>query len=367
MVTGLMPHQIGVYDNELTIEAPYNHRELGQVMSAAGYDCAWGGKWHVPEMSLAEGHGFRNICPFNDLELADRCIEFLEQSRDNPFFLVASFDNPHNICEWARQQPLPWGPVEDVPTDLCPNLPANFLPPPYEAEAVAAERTPRPRSIFRGGSLTEDEWRHYRHVYHRLTERVDAEIGRILEAVRARALREDTLVIFSSDHGDGMGAHRWNQKSVLYEESVRVPLILSWPNHLEAGVVDDVHLVSNGLDLYPTICDFAGVEPPEHLIGSSLRPLVEGDSSVVWREFVAAETFFGPHIGGLGTEGRMIRTDRYKFVRYSWGRNREQLYDLENDPGEMVNLAVERRHQPLLDRHRHLLETWAARTGDRMV
>ena len=365
MLTGMMPHQIGVYDNDMTIKPELNAGELGHVMAAAGYRCVWGGKWHIPEMSLSQGHGFRSICPFNDHELADRCIEFLDHKRDQPFFLVASFDNPHNICEWARQQPLPWGPIEDVPTEQCPNLPANFQLPAYEPEAVAAERTPRPRSIFRGGSLTEDEWRHYRHIYYRLTEKVDAEIGRVLDAVKANGLEEETLVIFSSDHGDGVGAHRWNQKSVLYEESVRVPLILCWPGHVEANVVDTEHLVSNGLDLYPTICDFAGAEPPDHLIGSSLRPLAEGsDRSLVWPDFVAAETNFGAHIGGLGTEGRMIRTDRYKYVRYSWGRHREQLYDLERDPGEMINLAVESAHSDILDQHRRLLVDWAGRTRD---
>jgi len=367
MITGLMPHQVGVYDNEQTIAEPWANRELGHVMAAAGYDCAWGGKWHVPERSLPGGHGFRTICPFDDLDLADRCIQFLERPRDDPFFLVASFDNPHNICEWARQQPLPWGAVAEAPIADCPNLPPNFLPPAYEAEAVAAERTPRPRSIFRGGSLTEDEWRLYRHVYFRLTEKVDAEIGRILAALRSSGLEEETLVIFSSDHGDGMGAHRWNQKSVLYEESVRVPLILSWPGRIEAGIVDDEHLASNGLDLYPTICDFAGVEPPRDLIGRSLRPLVDRAETEEWRHYVVAETLFGAHIGGLGTEGRMVRSARFKYVRYSWGRNREQLYDLAADPGEMVNLAVESRFRELLDEHRHLLSAWSEATGDVVI
>ena len=261
-------------------------------MSSAGYECVYGGKWHIPDISLPEGHGFRRICRFSDWVLADRCIDFIRQRHERPFFLVASFDNPHNICEWSRQQTLPWGPIEDVPTDQCPNLPANFAIPAYEPEAIQAERTPRPRSIFRGATLTNDDWRHYRYTYYRLVEKVDTEIGSILDALDTEGLTAQTLVIFSSDHGDGLGAHRWNQKSVLYEESVRVPLILSWQDHTDAGLVDTEHLVSNGLDIYSTVCDYAGVEPPEGLMGRSLRPLVQGhDDDIEWRDHLVAETW----------------------------------------------------------------------------
>lgn len=365
MFTGMMPHEVGINGNEQPIAESFRPRELAHVLSRAGYECAYGGKWHVPEISIPEGHGFRSICRFSDWELTDSCIEFIRQPHERPFFLVASYDNPHNICEWSRQQTLPWGPIEDVPTELCPNLPANYALPAYEPEAIQAERMPRPRSIFRGASLTDDDWRHYLHAYYRMVEKVDVEIGRVLDALRQTGLMEQTLVIFSSDHGDGLAAHRWNQKSVLYEESVRVPFILSWEGRVRAGLVDRQHLVSNGLDLYPTICDYAGVEPPGGLPGLSLRPLAEGRQDTGWRDHLVVETLFGPEIGGLGTCGRMVRTARYKYVMYSWGKHREQLIDLEADPGEMVNLAVEARHSDVLAEHRELLANWIERSDDR--
>ena len=80
---------------------------------------------------------------------------------------------------------------------------------------------------------------------------------------------------------------------------------------------------------------------------------------------MVAETSFDPKFGGLGTRGRMVRTERYKYIVYSWGKHREQLFDLEADPGEMVNLAVEARHQGVLARHRELLAAWVEKTGDR--
>lgn len=360
MFTGMMPHQIGIEGNEQAISIAHRPEELGHLLSSAGYECVYGGKWHIPEISITEGHGFRRISPFSDWDLADRCIEFIRQPHETPFFMVASFDNPHNICEWSRQQTLPWGPIEDVPTDQCPNLSANYAIPAYEPEAIQSERTPRPRSIFRGASLTDDDWRHYR-----LVERVDAEIGRVLDALESEGLMEQTVVIFSSDHGDGLGAHRWDQKSVLYEESVRVPLIVSWKGRTNAGLVDTEHLVSNGLDLYPTVCDYVGAEPPEGLLGRSLRGLAEGREDTRWRDHLVSETRFGAEIGGLGTAGRMVRSARYKYCVYNWGKYREQLFDLKADPGEMLNLAVEAQYRDVLAEHRKLLAMWTERTDDR--
>ncbi|GAG31413.1 unnamed protein product, partial [marine sediment metagenome] len=107
MFTGLYPHQVGITRNGQPIAEEFRERELGRVLSAAGYECVYGGKWHIPEISIAEGHGFGRICGFNDTELPGRSAEFLARKHERPFFLVASFDNPHNICEWARNQVLP--------------------------------------------------------------------------------------------------------------------------------------------------------------------------------------------------------------------------------------------------------------------
>ena len=194
--------------------------------------------------------------------------------------------------------------------------------------------------IFRGHAFTDADWRQYRHAYYRLIEKVDAEIGRILAALQESGLAENTVVIFSSDHGDGLGAHRWNQKWALYEESVRVPFILKFGAHTSTGRVVTEPLVAASLDLFPTVCDFAGVTPPPNLLGRSLRPFIEGNPDT-WRDYVVTETCFSD---GLGTHGRMLRTPRYKYVVYSWGKHREQLFDLTTDPGETINLAVESRY-----------------------
>jgi arylsulfatase A-like enzyme len=183
---------------------------------------------------------------------------------------------------------------------------------------------------------------------------VDAQIGRVLEALRDSGLEEETVVVFTSDHGDLDASHRLEHKSVPYEEAARVPFIVSQKGVTEAAAVDDEHLVSVGLDLMPTLCDYAGVDPPEGLPGASVRPLAEGRTVPAWREFVVTET----------RAGRMVRTARYKYILYESGARREQLIDLENDPGEMLNLAGDPAHRDVLARHRALLRAWIDETDD---
>jgi arylsulfatase A-like enzyme len=362
MFSGLMPLEAGVPRNGGSFRDGLIPQTTGHVLSAAGYDCAYGGKWHVPEISMPEGLGFRRIAPFGDDRLADVCGDYLRAPHERPFLLVASFDNPHNICEWARGERLPWGELGDPPpVESCPNLPPNFAVGAFEPEIVRVEQATSwiryPSVIF-----SEDDWRRYRWAYYRLVEKVDAEIGRLLAALDDAGLRDDTLVLFTSDHGDGHGAHRWNQKSVLYEEVIRVPLVARWPGRWPAGAVDR-HLVSNGLDLLPTLCDVAGAPAPEGLRGRSLRGLAE-DHGGPWRDELAVETVFDG-AESYHSEGRALLTERYKYIAYQFSRRREQLFDLVADPGEMVNLAVDARSANVLDEHRRRLARWIETTDSR--
>lgn len=363
MFTGLMPHEAGAPLNGQSIRADLRARELGHVLRQAGYTCTYAGKWHVPEAEMPDGHGFTRIGRLRDEAIAEACVDFLRQPHARPFFLVASFTNPHNICEWARSQPLHEGPIpEPASVEECPALPPNFDIPDSEPEIIRVEQ----RAHFKmhpTAGYTRDDWRRYRFAYYRLVEKVDAELARVLAALDATGHDRDTLVIFSSDHGDGQGAHQWNQKCVLYEESVRVPLMARLPGRIKPGSVEALRLTSNGLDLFPTLCDFAGITPPVPLPGRSLRPLLEGRPPSAWRDHVFVETVFDGG-RGYGTEGRMVRTARYKYCIYSMGRNREQLIDLLDDPGELGNLAGDPRHGVTLDEHRRRLKDCLTSTGD---
>jgi arylsulfatase A-like enzyme len=361
-VSGLMPHQSGVVANKAQIDATLLPRTIGNVLREAGYDAALAGKWHVPGCK-PEDCGLDELCPTDDARVPKVAAEYFNTEREKPFFLFASFINPHDICQVARNQDLPQGPVSRVTLEDCPGLPENFAIPPFAPEALQYLRRNTPR-IYPTTEWTDDEWRHFRHAYFRLVEKVDAEVVRVLDALEASGKADNTVVIFTSDHGDGHGAHHWNQKTALWEEEIRIPLLISQPGG-EGNRVENDRLVSNGLDLVPTVCDYAGADSPEGLAGLSLRPLVSSEGVADWREELVVETRinFGDGPGGE-SHARALVTDQYKYSVYLMGRNREQLVDIRKDPGEMVNLAVESRHRASLQECRDRLRAWCERTED---
>ncbi len=372
MMTSRLPHETKVEYNikYRRIEFPM----LGRVLADAGYETGYLGKWHLPmPQKDAERHGFQSIaCQVTagkktkkDYDIPGAAVEFFKKQRSKPFFLVASFLNPHDICQWARGDDLPNGPVPPVPPpDDCPPLPDNFAIPKDEPTVIRKVQAQGGR-IYPTVDWPDERWRQYRWAYYRLVEMVDREIGKLLKALRDAGHGEDTVVIFSSDHGDGVAAHHWNQKQVLYEEPARVPFIVSQKGVTRAGHIDREHLISNGLDLMPTLCDYAGVRPPEGVRGMSARPIAEGRKPPGWRDQVVVETSLGGPRDSLGIGGRALRTQRYKYIVYDQGERREQLFDMESDPGETKSLVRSAEHREVLDEHRRRLAAWCRLTGDR--
>jgi arylsulfatase A-like enzyme len=183
-------------------------------------------------------------------------------------------------------------------------------------------------------------------------ETIDKEIGKIISVLDKQKLWDNTIVIFSSDHGDGNAAHHWNQKSALYEETANIPFIVRLPDQQARGIVKD-QLVNNGIDLFATLCDYAGVALPPYCLGKSLKNVLEGKNQN-FNEAVITETLFDEGI----TKGWMVRTKDYKYILYDKGRYREQLYDMRTDRPEMVNLAIEKKYVNILNEHRQLLNNW---------
>lgn len=122
--------------------------------------------------------------------------------------------------------------------------------------------------MFPVGNFDDAKWRQYQWAYYRLIEKVDTQIGAVMRALRDNHLEENTIVVFAADHGDCQGAHRWNQKTVFYDESVRVPFLIRYPGVVRTGVSN--HLVNTGIDLIPTLCSLAGIERPADGDGISL-------------------------------------------------------------------------------------------------
>jgi choline-sulfatase len=195
---------------------------------------------------------------------------------------------------------------------------------------------------------SEKHWRYYLWSYYRHVEMVDAEVGRVLDALADSAFARNTAVVFTSDHGEGMASHRMVIKGYLYDEAVRVPLVISWPGELPENARSS-HLAS-GFDFAPTVCDLAGLPPMPKARGVSLRPALEGRSAPE-REFVASES---------AGHGLMIRTAGYKYICYP-GDPVCQLFDMRGDPWETRNLAGEASHARTLAEMRKHQAAWESR------
>lgn len=377
LITGKYSHEVDVSTNftERNIKAP----SLGTLMRDRGYRTGYFGKWHIPMASKnTDWPGFDAIdLTMNkaaDSAVAPACAEFMDQPDDNPWFLVASYCNPHDICEWARiaagmAETMPNGDLPPAPSaEKCPPLPDNFGIPPREPSVIRdLQNNPAAERTYPTGDWGEGTWRQYRWAYYRLVEKVDTEIGNVLEGLKQSGQLENTVIIFTSDHGDGMGAHQWNQKTLFYEESARVPFIIAGKGVKNPGCSDSDTLVSTGIDIAPTVLDYAGAALPPSYHGLSQRSAVESSSNEC-HAYVVAENDLAPTYNQTGgIYGRMIRTPRYKYVVYSKGKNPEQLFDLSRDRGEMNNLAQSEAFSEILDEHRSILRTHIAKTSDPFV
>jgi choline-sulfatase len=361
ILTGYYPSAIDVRANGGQRDTErYGKEAMGWVFRRAGYETVYGGKVHLyGMMGNIENCGFRKLTADERDVLADKCVEYLKGKHDKPFLLFASFINPHDICyqglfahgdmqqaldkaegrtlREAEKMPDGVG-REEFYAKYCPPLPANHVPAKDEPEAIRFARRQRPFKQYIHDKWTDEDWRLHRWAYARLTEVVDRQIGRVLGSLRENGLEDDTMVVITSDHGDMDSAHKLEHKSMTYDEAARIPLLVQWPGVTKAGYVDREHLVSNGLDLLPTLCDLAGVEAPKGLPGVSLRPLLGGRAEGLWRENLMVETEFGRGIVG----------GRYKYTLYDIAGVEETLFDMEDDAGEMKNRAGDKKYEDLL-------------------
>jgi len=378
--SGRFPHETTVTDNTPMYSGfkvdPDEFTSLGTYFRQAGYRTGYFGKWHLCyDQAKPETHGFAELdAQQKDAVTADHAVTFLRSRHDRPFLLVTSFLNPHNVAELSRGQPLSNGPIGEPPAlEQLPPPPVNLAPPAFEPDTMTTIRRGyhANQRLFPVGHFSPSMWRALRWGYYRLVEKVDAEIGRVLTALREAGLEENTLIVFVSDHGECAGAHGLMQKTVFYEESVKVPLIVKAPGQTQAR--ETTAFVNTGVDLLPTLLDYAGLPKPARLPGESLRRLVAGETVPGWRD----EIVLGNHMsqGGLLkdegfvpiTEGRMVRTDRYKYAVYQHGEHRESLVDLLNDPGEMVDLARDPGYRAVLLEHRERLRRFGSEHRDPLV
>jgi len=375
ILSGRYPHQTGVENNSPDKTSRENCRTfttLGSVFQWAGYNTAYIGKFHTPYNPQKEFNYIANIrnngADPNMLEPATAFIE-KQSIADRPFFLVTSFNNPHNICEWARGvrgNELPDGQVNKPSIEICPPLRTNHLPPENEPDIMAFMRKSyHATRMTPVGDFTRADWRKLQWAYYRMIEIVDKRIGKLLDVLHKTGQAQDTLVVFLSDHGECQGAHRWNQKTVFFDESSRVPLAFYWPGMIESGCRKQ--LIHTGIDLFPTLCDMAGVTPPSDLPGLDLTDIIMNNSPQK-RDYIVTSNHFiqGEPVSGIKHTpyGRMVRGQQYKYCVYDEGEKSEELYDMLNDPGEMVNLAYKSKYNKIIQQYRNYLSEHCRKYND---
>jgi choline-sulfatase len=305
--------------------------------------------------------------------LAKKSADFLlKRDSEKPFLVALNFINPHDICyEAIRHFPPQNRPPAEVPVPLleattipdfisksdfylkyCPPLPLNFEPTENEPKAIYDLKKLHSFTIDARENWKENDWRMHRYAYHRLTERVDVQIGTVLDALESSQYAENTIVIFTSDHGEMSGAHRLEHKTVFYEESSNIPLVVWFSGMINSQSVDKENIISNGLDIYPTLCELTGVNPPESLPGISFASLLKGQKKKYRpRKYLFMENELG----------FMVRDGNLKYSLYDNGD--EMLIDLGKDPGEMINVNDASRYNPRKKQLKSLLVDYIEETN----
>jgi arylsulfatase len=344
---------------------------ISKLLSDAGYDCGLVGKFHLvsaghrteprlddgyrfwkhshaPRDDWPDGHDYAEWVRENGGDLdalrahpdrvprefhqntwaTERSIEFINQERDGPWMLSVNIYDPHPPFIPPKSYVDRFR-VEDMPGP-------HFQPSDIDQQAKLSEVD------FQGDVQTpeEHEAKQKQALYYAMIAQIDDEFGRLLQALDDSGQRQDTVIIFTSDHGETLGDHGLMYKGCrFYEGLVRVPLIFSWPGQFQVG------LQSPGLvellDMSATVLELGGVDIPDYFQGNSLVPMLRGEVDPShFREFVRCEYFdaLDPHFtGGSGSYGTMYRDERYKLIVYH-GKGQGELYDLNDDPWEHENL-----------------------------
>jgi iduronate 2-sulfatase len=274
-----------------------------------------------------------------DGKVATEAIRLLEQNRDRPFFIAAGFYRPH-IPYIA---PKKYFDLYDLKKTALPKLPSGYRET-VPSAALASTRT------WPNFGTTELQARECILAYDACVSFVDAQVGRLLDALDDLELADRTIVVLWGDHGYHLGEHGLWRKNSLYEESARAPLIIAAP-----GVETETHDCSRiveFIDIYPTLAELAGLPVPNGLEGESLVPLIRNPNAN-WDRPAFTQVQFKKNKKAF--PGRAVRTDRWRYVQWDSGRQGEELYDHQNDPSEMHNLVRDPKYSDVVHRLRALL------------
>ncbi|TBL75310.1 sulfatase-like hydrolase/transferase [Paenibacillus thalictri] len=352
---------------------------LPEVLRQEGYRTFGTGKWHNGKAAFARsfsdganiffggmgdhvglpvhGYDLDGIYPqeaaqmssvFSSELFAETASDFIQSyESDEPFFLYVAFTAPHD----PRTPPPGYSELyspEGLP------LPGNFM---TEHPFDNGELQVRDEQLAVTPRQPEEIRRHLADYYSMITH-MDEQIGRILHTLEASGRADDTIVVYTADHGLALGQHGLLGKQNLYEHSVHIPLVMRGPGLPQAAGIE---ALGCQIDIFPTLCDLTGISCPQTAEGRSLAPLLLGQAAAVRENVFAA----------YKSLQRMVRDDRWKLIRYyrsgGGGSERTQLFDLQADPWEVSDLSGESAHEPHLRRLEAQLLQWQRNVGDPLL
>lgn len=340
-----------------------------KLLQQAGYQTAIVGKWHL--VSNPTGFDFWRVLPgqgsyYNPEFLGpagkqrlqgyvteiitDTALDWLRKQRDasRPFLLMIHHKAPHRNWLPATKYEH-W--LENATVPEPPTLFDDYATRPMAAKAAMRMTDLRANYDIRipippfASPQDEVRWRYQYYIknYLRCIKSVDDSLGRVRSYLKEAGLKRDTVVIYCSDQGFYLGEHSWFDKRWMYEESLRMPLIVSWPGVTQAGS-RPTPLVQN-IDYAPTFLDIAGVKAPAEMQGVSLTPLLRGETPPHWRKSIYYHYYDCPSEHKVAChEG--VRNDRYKLINF-YRTGDWELYDLQKDPRELHNVYGQPNYVPV--------------------
>jgi len=261
-----------------------------------------------------------------DYLTASDAIAAMDRAGGKPWFIAAGFHRPHDPF-FAPQKYFDLYPLESLTPQVDP---ADMTPAPRLAFA------PEMHEVFK--KFSDQDKREYLRAYYACTSFMDAQVGRLLQELDRRGLRDSTLVVFIGDNGFHLGERAWWNKVTLFEQSCRVPLVMAGPR---VPVGTTTRGLAELVDLYPTILDLCGVAPVQELAGSTLRPLLENPAGP------GKPAAFSLITRGKNV-GRSVRTTRWRYTEWDGGLQGRELYDEAADPGEHHDLSGDPAHAPTM-------------------
>jgi len=400
ILTGMYPHIHGqlanmgnfncVFDSQIMSRKGY-----AEYLQQQGYQTGYAGKWHLPaegnkeqwhfdqwhtmedyhdfllERGIDYEMGRDEVAPIEfganatfhgpctlkaeeheDYWTTERVCEMMESftQSDKPFMVCAAFHGPH----------FPYAVPEPYNTMYDPNSVEK-----YENFHETFQNKPMVQQMelmrWNTAHLTWADWQKVIATYWGYVSFLDSLVGRLTDKLKELGIAEDTAVIFTADHGDMLGGHRlFNKGFNMYEEDHHIPLVIRWPGIAAEGAVSDGF--SGLVDVFPTILDMAGADIPAQAQGKSLRELLGGKIPSSWRDDILCE--FNGYESTL-LSSRMVRTEQWKYVYNPF--DKDELYDVVSDPGELYNLAELPAFTHVLRRMRERMLKWLRETDDGIV